>query len=1080
MSTRSWMAAALATSFIAVSTPAIAQVDRASLTGTIKDASQAVMPGVTVTLKHVATNAVTTLVTDSEGTYLGQGLLPGDYEVRAELTGFQPRTQALPLQVGQRARVDFTLSPGGVTQEITVQGTSPLINTESPIVGKVVNQVEVSKLPLAIRNWDDLLALVPGVQGDRYTEESGSTAAGRTGGVSVHGNRSLQNNFLLDGVDNNSISTNVQELSTQVSRPSVDAINEFRVVTSAFGAEYGRAPGAAISVTTKSGSNRFRGTAYDYYRNDRFDGYPFFIERARQTNPTVDKPKNDQNQFGGNLGGPIVKDRAFFFGDFEGTRISRGVTRLTRVPTVNERSGVFAGAIRDPLTGQPFPGNTIPANRLDPVAAAILNLIPMPNTPGTNNFLRTPSVQDDGERFLGRMDVRLGGADNMFARYIYSDRFRFVPGNFGGLLDGTSTSAWGRNYLKSHALVGGLTKVFGSAVFNETRVSWARGISDGTQDPFGQSGTSQIGFRGVPDDPVTAGGIVGIDIGGGYSRLGSPNFMPKFQHTDQVQITNTLSWLRGRHQWKFGADLMPIMNNEYVDIPSTRGNLQFSGGFTQVFDGTTPVANTGSALADFMLGYVFDAELSNVHRVNQRRWSTSFYAQDDWRPSDDLTLTLGLRYDFMTPSLEADNRQANFDPARGTLVSASDGSLEDRALVKPDTNNFAPRLGLVYRLTDTTVLRSGYGIFYNLLDRIGSEDQLALNPPGLRNIRIRSSSAVDPVFFLRDGFPAGYLDPNNIVLGRLTLRTSDRNAPAALYHHYSGGIEKQFGASYVASIDVIGTRGSNLAILRNLNQPLPGTRDANGARPYPTLGHIQYREHSGESEYLGADFSFERRFARGYGFRMSYTLGESRDQAPEHLAASSGRPQNGRDLSSWEGPSDFDVRHRFVGSFVVELPFGAGKPWLSTGPGAALLGGWTLSGIYTGRSGLPFTVTQGTNNVGDGATGLPNLVGDPEGARTVDSWFNVAGFELVPSGTFGNAGRNILRGPRYASFDTSLQRRFGLIGDSAAVLRWDVFNVFNRPNFGLPNRSIPGSTAGTITSLAGDARLMQFAVRIEF
>ena len=1066
MTARAWLGVVLAATFVLTTTVA-AQVDRASLVGTIRDTQQAVMPGVTVTLRHVATNGITTLVTDRDGVYAAQGLLPGDYEVKAELTGFQTTTGTLPLQVGQRGRLDFTLSPGTVEQTITVEGTSPLLNTGSAVVGKVVNQVEVSKLPLAIRNWDDLIALVPGVQGDRYTEESGSTSAGRTGGVSVHGNRSLQNNFLLDGVDNNSISTNVQELSTQVSRPSVDAINEFRVVTSAFAAEYGRAPGAAISVTTKSGTNRVRGTAYDYFRNDRFDGYPFFIERARQTDPTVTKPKNDQNQFGGNVGGPIVRDKAFFFGDYEGTRITRGVTRLTRVPTLGERNGVFSGSVRDPLTGQPFANNTIPADRIDPVAANVIELMPLPNATGTNNFLRTPTVEDDADRYLGRIDMRLGDSDNLFGRYIYSDRFRFVPGNFGGPLDGTSTSAWGRNYLKSHAFVGGFTKVVGSAIFNETRISWARGVSDGTQDPFGDSIMDDIGFKGVPDDPLTAGGLVGMDITG-YSRVGSPNFMPKFQHTDQIQITNTLSWLRGKHQWKFGADLMPIMHNEYMDIPSTRGNLQFTGNYT------------GNALADFMLGYVLDAELSNVHVVNQRRWSTSFYAQDDWRPSDALTLSLGLRYDFMTPSLEKDNLQANFDPASGALVFASDGSLEDRALVKPDKNNFAPRVGLVYRLNDATVLRSGYGIFYNLLDRIGSEDQLALNPPGLRNIRIRASGNVNPVFFLRDGFPPDYLDPANIVLGRLVLRTADREAPASLYHHYSGGIERQFGQRYVASVDVIGTRGSNIAILRNFNQPLPGTRDANGPLPYPSLGHIQWREHTGESEYLGADVSFERRFADTYGFRLSYTLGESRDQAPEHLSASSGRPQNGRDLASWEGPSDFDVRHRFVGSFVAELPFGAGHRWLTSGPGAAILGGWTLSGIYTARSGLPFTVSQSTNNVGAGATGLPNVVGDPEGERTVDNWFNVAAFELVPSGQFGNAGRNTVRGPRYLTFDTSLQRRFGLPGRADAVVRWDVFNVTNRANFGLPNRTIPAANAGTITSLAGDGRIMQFALRIEF
>ncbi|MCA1651744.1 MAG: TonB-dependent receptor, partial [Acidobacteria bacterium] len=753
MTARPWAVYLFAMLSCAAAIPAAAQVDRASLSGTIKDSSDAVMPGVTVTLRHVATNGTTNLVSDRDGVYLAQSLLPGAYEIRVELEGFQAATQALELQVGQRARADFTMRPGALTETVVVEAVSPLVNTESPIVGKVVNQTEVAKLPLAIRNWDDLLALVPGVQGDRYTEETGSTATGRTGGVSVHGNRSLQNNFLLDGVDNNSISTNVQELSTQVSRPSIDAINEFKVVTSAFAAEYGRAPGAAISVTTKSGTNRFRGTAYDYYRDDKFDGYSFFIERARQTNPTVTKPKNDQNQFGGNLGGPMVRDRAFFFADYEGTRIKKGVTRLTRVPTLGERSGIFATAVRDPLTGQPFANNTIPANRIDPVAAAIVGLLPPPNTTGSNNYLRTPDVQDDADRYLGRVDLRLGGSDNMFARYIYSDRFRYVPGNLGGVLDGTGTSAWGRNYLKSHGFVAGYTKVFGSAIFNEARFSFSRGISDGTQDPFGESGMGQIGFRGVPDDPLFAGGIVGIDIDG-YTRIGSPNFMPKFQHTDQFEFIDTVSWLRGDHQFKFGADIMAPMKNEYLDIPSTRGNLQFGGTYT------------GNSLADFLLGYVFDAELSNPFVVNQRRWGTSFYAQDDWTLGDALTLSLGLRYDFMTPSLEADNNQANFDPATGTLVFAKDGSIEDRALVKPDFNNWAPRVGLVYRLNESTVVRSGYGIFYNLLDRIGSEDQLALNPPGLRNVRVRAS-ATAPVFLLRDGFPPGYNDLSNVVLGRL-------------------------------------------------------------------------------------------------------------------------------------------------------------------------------------------------------------------------------------------------------------------------------------------------------------------------
>src|SRR6185503_6397832 len=335
-----------------------------------------------------------------------------------------------------------------------------------------------------------LMAMVPGVQSDRYTEQAGGTSAGRTGGVSVHGNRSLQNNFLLDGVAHNSFSTNVQELTTQISRPSVDAISEFKVITSPYAAEYGWAPGASIVVNTKSGTNAIHGTAYDFFRNDSLDTINYFAKAANQPKPT-----NKQNQFGGNFGGPVVKNRMFVFGDYEGTRIQQGVLRTGRVLTPAEKSGTFASAIRDPLTGLPFANNTIPANRIDPVAAQIAALLPAPNTTGGNNFIRQPNVEDNSDRVLGRVDLHLSDNDTVFARYIWSDRFRYVPGFLGGILDGTSTSAWGRNYLKSNGVVGGWTKVLGSSLVNEARLSWAQGTNDGTQDPFGEDGNAQIGFK---------------------------------------------------------------------------------------------------------------------------------------------------------------------------------------------------------------------------------------------------------------------------------------------------------------------------------------------------------------------------------------------------------------------------------------------------------------------------------------------------------------------------------------------------------------------------------------------------------
>jgi len=1025
---------------------AAAQVDRATLSGVVRDPTGAAVAGGTVTITHVASNVTTRLTTTSEGGYLAVSLLPGRYRVEVEAPGFQKAAQTVLLEVGQRARLDVTLGLEALQEAVTVEARR-LLATEQAALGTVVDQTSISKLPLAIRNWDDLLVLVAGVQGDRYTEESGGTASGRTGGVYVHGNRSLQNNFLLDGVDNNTISTNVQELSTQVARPSIDSIEEFKVVTSPYSAEYGRAPGAAISVSTKSGTNRIRGTVYDFYRNDRFDANTFFANRAG-----AEKPENDQNQFGGNVGGPIVKDRAFFFFDYEGTRIKKGVTRLTRVPTLDERQGVFTGAVRDPLTGQPFPGNTIPADRIDPVAARIFALLPAPNQSGTNNFFRQPSVEDDSDRFTGRLDLKASDADNVFARYIYTNRDRVIPGYFGGTIDGTGTSAWGRQDIKSHGLVLGWTRIFSPTVVNEFRFSFARAQSDAVQDPFGENGPEEIGLPGVPDDPTINGGITGVTIsgffgGGGGGRMGSPDFLPKFQRTDQFEFLNTLSWLKGAHQLKFGFDVLAPMKNEYLDIPATRGTVGFAGRFT------------GNSVADFLLGHVSDAQLSNLFVADQRHWAASFFVQDDWKITRRLSLNLGLRYDFITPALEGEDRQTNFDPATGSLVFASDGSLEERGLVEPDRNNFAPRIGIVYQADERTVVRGGYGIFYNLFDRIGSEDQLALNPPQLINNSLSTSSTTTPLFLLEQGFPGGFLDPSALDLRRIRIRAVDRDAPKTTIHQFSAGVQRMVTPALVVSLDGVATVGRNLANLRNLNQPAGGS----GPLPYPGFGPIEWREQRAESNYKGIDLTVERRFTRRWGFGVAYTLSKSEDTSGEHLATPASFPQNAGDIESWRGPSDYDIRHRLVGSFVVE-PFS----------------GWVLSGIITYRSGRPFTVTQGNNNVGQLATGLPNRIGGGEGEKTVESWFDPTAFQAVPTGTFGDSGRNILRGPDWKTLDLSLQKRFAFRETLGVTLRWDVFNAFNRANFGIPTANLSSGSVATISSLSGDPRIMQFSLRLEF
>jgi Carboxypeptidase regulatory-like domain/TonB dependent receptor/TonB-dependent Receptor Plug Domain len=1048
-----------------------AQVDRATVSGLIKDAGGAVVPGASVTVTNLATNIASQQTTSETGSYLVVNLIPGQYRIDVELSGFKKRSQTVTLEVGQRARVDMALEVGNFAETVSVAGSSPILKTSESALGAVISEIQVSNLPLAIRNWDDLLALVPGVQGDRYSEQGGGTSFGRTGGINVHGARALQNNFLLDGVDNNSISENVQELTSQVSRPSVDAIQEFKVVTSPYSAEYGRSPGAAVSVSTKSGTNLIRGTAYEYFRNDSMDSKDFFTKRANAA-----KPANDQNQFGGNLGGPIIKNNAFFFADYEGTRITRGVTRLTRVPTADERAGIFTTPVRNPVTGANYADNRIPSSDIDPVAKAIIDLVPLPNQTGANNFFRTGDLLDNSDRLLGRMDWRPNSKDSIFGRYIYSNRKRQIPGAFGGVVDGTGTSAFGNQTIKTNAFVGGWTRILTQAMVNEFRISWSQATSDAVHQAFGLVPPANAIIPGSVTNPTVAGGIPRIVIdgyfgGSGLGNIGSPDFLPKFQHTNQFEFIDTLSWLKGNHAFKFGGDIIAPMANRYLDVPATRGMLRFRTNFT------------GNAMADYLLGYVADLQMSNVWVVEQRHWATMFYVQDDWKVNSKLSLNLGLRYDFITPALEASDAQTNFVPSgSGSLLFAGSGSLEDRGLVKPDTNNFAPRVGAVYQLDSKTLIRGGWGIFYNLFDRVGSEDQLALNLPGLVNKTVTTSGS--PVFFLQQGFPPNFLAPPNLdpaagQLRAVRLRAVTNDAPKTTINQASFGMQREILTGMVLSADFVYTRGSNLASLVNLNQPLPNAAGNNtlGPLPYPNFGFIEWRAQNGKSRYNGLDLGLEKRFAQGYAFGVSYTIGDSKDNTSEQLTTqgSNAFPQNSRDFSAWYGPSDYDVRHRFTTNFVVDLPLGEN----------VFARDWSVSGIWAWRSGRPFTVNQGGNNVGTNMTGLPNLVGDPKGPETVDQWFNTSAFQAVTSGTFGNELRNRLRGPDWQSVDLTIQRRIKFTDRVSTTLRWDIFNLFNTTNFGLPSRNIPNigasdPTFGTISSLAGDARIMQLAVRLTF
>ncbi|HEY2970962.1 MAG TPA: TonB-dependent receptor [Pyrinomonadaceae bacterium] len=1138
-----------------------AQVNNASLTGLVTDSAGAVVPNASVIVKNKATDVESSTTTDSSGYYTFASLPVGTYTVTIELPGFKKAVhENINLEVGQKARIDTSLEVGTVSESVVVGSAPQLLTTQEATTGGVIENRMVAQLPLSGRNWDDLVALVPGVQADRYTEEGGGTANGRTGGANVHGVRSLQNNYVLDGVDNNSISENVQELTTQVARPSVDSIQEFKVSTNPYSAENGRSPGALISVTTKSGGNDFHGTLYEFHRNRIFDANNFFNNRAG-----VGKPKNIQNQFGGNFGGPVTlprfgeggpstwsgKNSLFFFFNYEGTRISKGVTRLGNVPLPNEIRGDFSAAqgaanripggyakifdrVGDCRAKAPgafnadgsFINNQIPAICLDPVAQKVLSLVPGSNTTpasgalNLSNFIRNPGIIDDTDSFTGRVDWQANTKNSFFVRYTNSDRFRYLPGIFGGIIDGTGSSANGRLFMKGQSAAIGWTRTLNSRMINEFRLGWGRNNSVATQDPFGKNTLAELGFKGVQDSPLYSGGIPGITIsarggttqpGGqsGFDRLGSPDFLPKSQRTNQFQWTDTVSLSYGVHSMKFGADIRGPMRNIYLDVPALRGSFNFDGNRTSNPSPLPGAPTTGVGMADFLLGYPSGAQLTNLAVVDQRLKMYSGFYQDDWKVTQKLTLNIGLRYDYASWPYEGADRMTNFDPLTGVKFTPANSPV-GRSLVKPDRNNFAPRLGLAYQLTPETVVRAGYGRFFMLFERAGSEDQLALNLPFLVNNVVSAANANSTAnnIRLQTGFNLS-LNPSAVNPITVRLRAVNPEAVDSSVDQWNVGIQRLLPGNMVATLDYVGTKGSHLSTLRSLNQPL---LNANGTimtiqgtltpiLPYPTLGPIEYRDNGGNSSYHGGEITVEKRFSRGLSFRSAYTYSKSIDESQEHLASggTGSFTQNNRDLHERRGPSDYDVRHRFVASYIYELPFGKGRSYLNSGPLSEVLGGWRISGLGNIRSGRPFTARAGNNDstlAGPRSVGISawadclrdgNLSGSD---RTIDRWFDVSAFAtptaLNPTtntvqARLGNCGRNTLRGPGITNFDFSLARSFAYFGEGRDLeLRWEVFNMFNTPQFGLPERNINSGSAGKITSLAGDPRVMQLALKFNF
>ena len=1111
--------AAAATLAIFTGIMATAQVNTGTLSGHVTDSSGAVVNGATLTLKDDTTGYTRVVTSAQDGNYVFPNLPIGSYTLLVEAKGFDTVKEDETISVGFRSRADFSLKVGSADQTIEVTAEAAALSKDDASISTLVSSETIADTPLFLRNWDDLLRTVPGVQINRYTNQSGATSAGRTGDFNVNGVHTLQNNFILDGIDNNTFSENVQELSTEAAHPSVDVISEFNVITNPYSAEYGRAPGAVVSVNTRSGSNNFHGTAYEYVRNQYFDAFDYF---SKQT--LAKKAEDNQNQFGGSIGGPIVRNHAFFFFNYEDTRVKQGVSRISTVPLDNERTGDFSPAaaavagvspyptVYDPTTCatpyvvksgcKAFTNNQVPSTRIDSTVSALMKLFPEPNFksgganfPELNNYSRTGALTDFNASYDARVDWTLSSQDTVFTRFNYFNRTRQIPGYFGGLADGTSTSAWGNQTLKGASVVLGWTRVLNTHMVNDFRFGWVRDYSFAEQQPFSLPQQAGDFVPGIPHNSAIGGGVPLTQFTN-KTFLGSPDFLPKRQIPMLYQYNDTLAWTRGNHNLKFGATVFLPMRNIFQDEPGTRGDL----GFTGIFTG-------GLSYADGLLGLAQSTQLTNVFFVDQRIWMASGFAEDDWKVTPKLTLNLGLRYDFAAPVVEGKNRMANFNPAgSGSLVFASSGSLSDRALVNPNTTNFGPRIGVSYSLDNNTVLRGGYGVYYTALERIGSENQLALNPPFLINKTLASNTA--PVLKPSVGFPTNFLDPSSINFNQLQsfhIRAVNPSIQVPMVQQWSLGVQRQINPAWLGEVDYVGTHSTNLDVLRNYNQvQFAGNQVAtsptapSGTVPYTNFGQIEYLDPAGRGNYDGLQASLTRAMRSGLSVRAAYTYSHSLDNSPEELESNSGDAPNGRNYSTWYGNSDFDVRNRISASYVYELPFGHGKPMLQAGPGAWALGNWTTSGVYTFYSGHPFQAAWSSENSLLDAYGFavapPNQVAPVHYLHHQTCWFydgsNSAcgryGAGLTTpyadpgNYNIGNVGRNTLVGPQTQLFDFALYKTIPFTESINTQVRWEVFNLANHPVFGQPSGNASSGSVGSITSLSADPRVMQFAVRFNF
>ena len=1049
--------------------PTMAVGPTGTIVGTVSDPSTAVIPKTQVTVRNQGTNATRQVLTNDDGDFSVPLLSPGVYEVSAEKAGFRLGVHSnVNLNVDQTVRVDFMLQIGQPSEQVIITESIPLVQTDTSTLGQVIERKQVSELPLNERNFLAFALLVPGGQ----LPVEGSQNSTQGGALTVNGAREQSNDFLLDGVDNNDLYINQYSVL-----PSIDAIQEFKVQSSDYSAEFGRSGGAQINVVLKSGTNQFHGSGFEFLRNRHLDAKNFFD----QPNCTPDSvtgtcapiPRLDRNQFGGTLGGPIQKDKTFFFAAYEGLRLRQATTREATVP-----SQVELAEANGLLQGLGFPQN--------PAGVAALSLLPAanvaePDLADSNTYVSSPVIRATDDLLTVKFDRQTGSNNTFSGHYSLFNEKQFNP--FDPVNAFTNLPGYGSNAINRGQNVGfTFTHVFSPHWINETRLGFNRLRAADFQQEYGENLTQQLGFPTVSSNPIDWA-YPNVNLYG-FDGIGEPVNYPQDRHDNTYEVADNLAWSTGRHQFKFGADIRRIQLNSYLDFLS-RGDWFFEGLQQNgvCLGGAAPCQV--AALALLMAGvpdYVV-TESGNTDN-GLRTTGLGVYVQDDIRVLPRFTLNVGLRWEFNSPPIEIHNRFSvpDLSPSSATcspypdcafIQAGTDGI--PRATYNKNLHDFAPRIGIAWRplKTERFVVRSAYGIFFdenilnlNILPRF--------NPPfvDISAAVNQTGTSVIQNILSQPGMPepqANYVSPN--------FRD-------AYMQDWNVDLQYEVRPNWMVDLGYVGTKGTHLPATRDQNEVNPFT----GVSPYPQFGSVLLVEPRANSIYNALQFRSEKRVSQGLTFLTAYTWSRSIDDDSAVFSGSvgSGVPQDSYDFRLDRGLSDFQVEHRFVLSYIYDLPFGTGRKWL-TNPGLFhhVFGSWQTAGIATMQTGSPFTVNMpasqsGTTITSFGVPYRPDLVGDPNKAgpvaanpgctaptqiHTPNDWFNPCAFASPLNPLLGTEGRNVLLGPGLNNLDFSLLKNIPFRHEGRRLeLRFEFFNVFNIPHFDIPGRVFDTSALGVVQS----------------